>query len=130
MKTGRRRRAVPGAAAGLMLLGFALPHATLSAQDEAAAESPRIGCLRGRPQPACKSFWILEMQGQTPLVQTRRQINYGGGQPPELPAFDSELEWNLGHMVNLTPTFALGGVFSVGTGGAGPLAGVKARARR
>lgn len=103
--------------------------AGLQAQDAQASE-PRTGCFRGRPLPACKSFWLVEMQGFTPLVQTKRLVRYSDGQPVEATAFESSLEWNLGHMVNVSPTFAIGGTLSVGPhGGSGIFTGLKARAR-
>lgn len=96
----------------------------------AAQPQPKVGCLRGRPLPACKSFWILEMQGTTALVQTTRLVSHGDGYETATDAFDERLEWNLGHMVNVSPTFALGGVLTVGNGNTDALTGVRLRARR
>ena len=43
----------------------------IRAQAEGDAEGrQQVGCFRGRPLPVCKSFWIFEMQGNAPLVQT------------------------------------------------------------
>lgn len=104
--------------------------AGLQAQGEQASAAPRIGCFRGRPLPACKSFWIVEMQGYQPLAQTTRSVSYSDGRPVEMTAFESSLEWNVGHMVNVSPTFAIGGTLSVGPhGGSGIFTGLKARAR-
>lgn len=104
--------------------------ASLNAQGEQEAESPRIGCFRGRPLPICKSYWLIELQAHTPLVQTTRLVSYSDGQPVEMQAFESNVEWNVGHMVNVTPTFAVGGALSVGPhGGSGIFTGLKARAR-
>jgi hypothetical protein len=118
--------------AALVGLGSAAEAAPLVAQTPDAPQAGReVGCLRGRPLDACRSFWIVEMQGQTPLVQTTREVTYGGGFPSGLTAFENELEWNLGHMVNVTPKIAIGGVLSAGTnGGSGVLAGLKVRVRR
>lgn len=91
---------------------------------------PAVGCLRGRPLPACRSFWIVEMQGSTAVIQTTRLVSYGQGFETGTEAFDERLEWNLGHMVNLTPTFAFGGVLTVGNGNTDALTGVRVRARR
>ncbi len=99
----------------------------------------QIGCFRGRPLPACKSFWIFEMQGSAPLAQTSRTIRFysdpdrtGFGRLSEYPrtAFESVLEWNLGHMVNMGSTYAIGGVVTGGTGNGDPLTGLKLRVRR
>ena len=105
-------------------------HAPLEAQEAQESEDPRIGCFRGRPLPACKSFWLVEMQGYTPLAQTTRLVSYSDGRPAPMKAFESSLEWNVGHMVNVSPAFAIGGTLSVGShGGSGVFTGLKARAR-
>lgn len=101
-----------------------------AAAQAATPDAPQIGCFRGRPLPDCRSFWIVEMQGSTPLAQTERGVTWSGGQTVAREAFDHVLEWNLGHMANLTPTFALGGVVTAGTGSDGPFTGLKLRARR
>jgi hypothetical protein len=90
----------------------------------------KVGCLQGHPLPACKSFWIVEVQGYTPLVQTERALSYGDAYPLRQRAFESGLEWNLGHMVNVGDSWAVGGALSVGTGNADPLTGIKVRVRR
>ena len=59
---GMTMRAWTGAMV-LMLTWAALP-ASILGQAEGYPEGRRqIGCFRGRPLPACKSFWIVEMQG-------------------------------------------------------------------
>jgi hypothetical protein len=117
------------AAPGTGLLGDS---GRLGAQNPADKDATgRVGCLRGQPLPTCKSFWIMEMQGYTPLAQTTRQVTYGDVAPVSRQAFESNLEWNLGHMVNLTPNLALGGTLSIGpTGGTGIFTGARLRARR
>ena len=104
----------------------------LAAQAPPAGEgASTVGCLRGRPLPACKSFWVVEMQGYTPLAQSSRSVSYGGGPQVAVEAFESNLEWNLGHMVNLSSTLALGGTLSIGpSGGTGIFTGARVRARR
>lgn len=116
------------ALAATLATGLAVPQGA-KAQDVGGGTA--IGCLRGRPLPACRSFWLIEMQGSTPLAQTGRMVRWGTNNPEtRRDAFDQTLEWNLGHMVNLTPTFALGGLFTIGTGNDDVLTGVKLRARR
>lgn len=44
--------------------------------------------------------------------------------------FDAVVEWNVGHMVNTSPGWALGGELTVGSGNDDPLTGLRARARR
>jgi hypothetical protein len=70
------------------------------------------------------------MQGSVPLFQTERVFYYDGSTPTRNDVFDSALEWNVGHMVNVGKDFALGGVLTVGTGNTDPLTGVRVRARR
>jgi hypothetical protein len=70
------------------------------------------------------------MQGSVPLLQTERLYYSDGVIPYQDDVFESALEWNVGHMVNLGETFALGGVLTVGTGNTDPLTGIRVRARR
>ena len=103
------------------------------------ASSPAVGCLRGRPLASCRSFWIVEAQGVFPLLASSRSILFPGAQGPEragptggsysMKAFESQLEWNLGHMVNVSPRVAVGGAVTLGTGSSDPLTGVRGRAR-
>jgi hypothetical protein len=105
----------------------------LTAVPVASAAQEQIGCLRGKPLPDCRSFWVLEMQGLTPLGQTTRTVTWsGGGEPYSYPveAFSTQVEWNLGHMVNLSNGTAVGGVFTVGSGGPDPLTGLRLRGRK
>jgi hypothetical protein len=101
----------------------------MSGVAEAAAQD-QVGCFRGRPQPACKTFWIVELQGLIPMAQTTRTVQTGGGYTYEARAFEEVVEWNIGHMVNVGDRYAVGGVLTVGSGGADPLTGVRLRGRR
>ena len=77
------------------------------------------------------SFWIVEVQGSAPLAQTSRTIQGSQAGPMSGEAFSSVLESNLGHMVNMGPTYAIGGVVTAGTGNdAAIITGLKLRARR
>jgi hypothetical protein len=99
----------------------------------AGSAQQQIGCFRGKPLPACKSFWIVEMQGFIPIAQTTRTVTSGGGGDEysyPAKAFDNALEWNLGHMVNVGHGYALGGIFTVGSGNSDPLTGIKLRGRK
>ena len=115
-------------AAGTIMAALVAGSGEARAQERATGHS-RVGCFRGRPLPACKSFWIVEMQGHEPLVQTTRTIQYNHATPYQTDWTEFALEWNLGHMANVTPTLALGGVMTLGTGSDGPFTGLKARAR-
>jgi len=97
---------------------------------DTTSEAGKVGCFRGQPIPNCRSFWIFEVQGQTPVAQSRRPVFYGDAPPVRMHSFESELEWNLGHMINLTPDWAVGGVVTVGTGTGDHISGAKVRARR
>lgn len=106
-------------------LALAAPGAT-SAQEQ-------IGCFRGKPLPDCKTFWIVEMQGVVPIVQSTRTVSSGSGPDNyivQVEAFDNAVEWNVGHMVNLGAGYAVGGVLTVGTGGYDPLTGLRVRGRK
>ena len=133
-KTGcEMRKAWRGVAAAAWLTAAAIAAdgvAAVAQEVGSAGEDPRVACFRGRPLPACKSFWIIEMQGHAPLIQTSRTVTYTPGYPLRQTAFGSELEWNLGHMVNLGPSWALGGVVTAGTGAGEAFTGLKLRARR
>lgn len=98
----------------VLLAGTLAPAEPAMAQDQA---KPRIGCFRGKPLPDCKSFWIVEIQGVLPAFQTRRTITYVNiGSSMRVSSFSNELEWNLGHMVNVDGDWALGGELTLGTG--------------
>ena len=122
-----------------VLLGV-VPAIPSSAQGSRDADGrQQIGCFRGRPLPACKTFWIVEMQGSSPVAQTSRTVRFDSdpersGSPQffedHLTTFDSVIEWNLGHMANLGDKYALGGVVTVGSGNGDALSGLKVRLRR
>jgi hypothetical protein len=116
--------------AAVLLSASALWMPDVAGAQATDGDGPRVGCFRGRPLPACRSFWILEMQGSQPMLQSERTLGFSGGYALTQGAFDHVLEWNLGHMVNLGPELAVGGVITVGTGGDGPFTGLKVRGRR
>jgi hypothetical protein len=127
------RRNVALAVAGLLVVGATGPAGAgqLAAQAVDGAEDAARICFRGRPLPACRSFWIVEMQAYTPLSQSSRMVRYSTAPPVPLQSFEEQLEWNFGHMVNVTPDLAIGGLLTLGTGaGSGAFAGLKGRVRR
>lgn len=132
-RTTRRGVTSAAAVAAWVVSGFVAAGAgapPLQAQEPDPGSRHQVGCFRGEPLPACRSFWLVEMQAHTPLAQTTRQVNYGGGQSVAVEEFESVLEWNVGHMVNLSPSWAVGGVLTAGTGNLDPFVGLKVRARR
>ncbi|HSW31344.1 MAG TPA: hypothetical protein VLH75_17790 [Longimicrobiales bacterium] len=120
---------VRGGRARSVTVAAALAWMALAGAPGAGAQA-KVGCLRGQPLPTCRSFWLIEMQGSTALVQTTRLVSWGGDLQAATDAFGEVLEWNLGHMVNLSPTFAVGGVFTLGSGSTDVLTGLRLRGRR
>ena len=127
----------------LILTCALLPVPSLAQGEGDAGGRQRIGCFRGRRLPACKSFWIVEMQVSEPVAQTSRTVL------ETYPVFDAQrtgsvsvlenrrtafgrvIEWNLGHMANVGEKYALGGVVTGGSGNGGSgLTGLKVRLRR
>lgn len=105
---------------------------TVAAAGTAVAQE-RVGCFRGKPQPECRTFWIVEMQAFAPVAQTMRTVTSGPTDfpyPNESQAFENQAEWNVGHMVNLGDVYAVGGVFTVGPGKSDAWRGIKVRGRR
>ncbi len=127
----------------LVVMGATVPGPGSAQGRRHADASQQVGCFRGRPLPACKSFWIVEMQGSEPIAQTSRTVRevYSvfdaqrnasvGVYENQRTAFAPVLEWTLGHMANLGEKYALGGVVTGGTGNGGSgLTGLKVRLRR
>lgn len=120
---------VRAGARGRVLVAAATACVGALAAASGLAAQAKVGCLRGQPLPACRSFWLIEMQGSTAVTQTTRMVTYDGDVQAATDAFGEVLEWNLGHMMNLSPTFALGGVFTVGSGSSDVLTGMRLRGR-
>jgi hypothetical protein len=57
----------------ILTYGF-LPLPILAQEKGHTERSPQFGCFRGRPLPACKSFWIIEFQASEPVAQTSRTV--------------------------------------------------------
>ena len=116
----------------VVILACGIPPVPIFAQAEGDPEGRRqVGCFRGRPLPECKSFWIVEMQGSAPLVQTSRAVQSpDGGLAYARETFPRVLEWNVGHMVNVGSRYAIGGVVTGGTGNRDVLTALKIRLRR
>ena len=121
---------VRAGARGRVLLAVATACVGVLAATPGLGAQAKVGCLRGRPLPDCRSFWLIEMQGSTAVAQTTRMVSYGGDLQAATDAFGEVLEWNLGHMVNLSPTFAVGGVFTLGSGSSDVLTGIRVRGRQ
>jgi hypothetical protein len=91
--------------------------ALLLAPHLGAAQTPSHQCYRGRPLPACSSFWISEFGLLGPLPN--RYFPYG-----------EVLRWQLGGMSNQGPRTALGAAFAFELDGFGSRYGLMPRYRR
>lgn len=130
---GRVTGALPGVGAivaGMVTAVFPLaaPVGAQGVADTADAE-PSIGCWRGRPLPECRSFWLFEVQGNLLLSGGDRTVLFPDDRVVTQDALESTLEWNLGHMVNVSDRVAVGGMVTLGTGSSDVLTGLKGRAR-
>ncbi len=77
-------------------------------------------CFRGRPQPACSGFTVLEFTGAT-------RLNDKSGPTDESPAV---LYWSGGYMHNIGQRSALGAAFKITADGDGHRYGPVLRYRR
>jgi hypothetical protein len=107
----------------------------IAAQAEASGvESPtaeqRPVCFPGGPLAECKRFWLVELQGFLPLLQTTRVVEPDQAPPILSKAFGRAVEFNVGHMVNVDSTWALGGYFTLANPGLKGYWGLRGRVRR
>lgn len=70
--------------------------------------------FRGKPLPECRSFWITEM----------------GVAIGKADFHNTYITWEVGHMVNVSPRFALGGTILTAFDTEDVRVGIKARVRR
>ena len=104
----------------LAAVAFADP---LSAQESG---SSRAACFRISAAPECRGYWIVETQFVTPLTSSEQIYPFRGS----VPVFDdNNVEFNLGYMINATPTLSLGGAVALGSGSGGVPDGARARLR-
>lgn len=96
----------------------------------AAAASPRFGCLQGAPRPRCGSFWLLELQASTTLVEPSWEVGGVESGSYRVDEGGAQYEWSLGHMANLDDRWAIGGTVSLGSGADDVFTGMRARLRR
>lgn len=84
----------------------------------------------GGPLAECKRFWLVELQGFLPLLQTTRVVEFD--QAPQIPskAFGRAVEFNVGHMVNVDSTWALGGTVALANLGVSGYWGLRGRVHR
>lgn len=101
-----------------------VPASPLTAQEE--VEAGGIACFRIHPAPRCRSYWIVEVQGVFPVYSSTQTHDFRG----TVDVFDDRnLEFNLGHMVNVTPGISAGAALVLGSGSGGVPDGVRGRVR-
>ncbi|HSM03202.1 MAG TPA: hypothetical protein VK858_01220 [Longimicrobiales bacterium] len=109
----------------LLVLGAASP---LTGQED---DGGSLSCFTIRALPECRGYLVVEVQGVFPVASTSQ--GYAGvvGTPPQSRRVfrDSNLEFNLGYMVNATSALSLGGALTLGSGSGGVPDGARARAR-
>ena len=107
------------------LLGIAVAASAAGAPDlagQASEEAPageaeaRTWCFLAKPAPSCRAYPILEVQAMTGIASTTLTRPIG----PSRPAFDEwNLEFNLGHVFNLSPRWSVGGLVTLGSNSGG-----------
>jgi hypothetical protein len=120
----------------LMALCAVLLVAPAAAQD--GASTPRHGCFTGRPLPECAGFWIFELRGQLPFVNTTRvyeSIYYDSIQGSQsdrrdVREFGNSLGWELGYLWNLNERWAAGATLGIEFGHPAYHYAARARVRR
>lgn len=117
-------------ATALLCTILLVPGGPADAQVDVSGEPAPLGCWRGQPLPDCRGFFLVEAQASLPLFSTTQTSIISNGSINERPAFESQLDWNLGYMVNLSERWALGGALTLGPASSDGLTGLKARARR
>lgn len=110
-----------------LVIGLALgAGATPSVAQSPSGPAGRAACFRIRPAPACRSYWLVEVQGVVPVASSTQSDAFRGN----VSVFDdNNLEFNLGHMFNVTSGLSLGGAVTLGSGSGGVPDGARARVR-
>ena len=118
----------------VVIVSLTLCPLALPAQRDSAASVPaRRDCWRGKPMPACRSFWITEMAGEYAFVSTntRYTLTYG----TETHTFSrrdesAQLLWRVGPMFNTGPARASGLTLTAGFVNDGGREAIEFRRRR
>jgi hypothetical protein len=97
------------------VVGVALVSTPLGAQ-QGQDEADRLACFRIRPLPACRGYWLVEVQGVVPIASTKQTDVFRGS----VDVFDdNNLEFNLGYMLNVSRSLSGGGAIVLGSGSGG-----------
>jgi hypothetical protein len=113
------------------ILLAALSSAALG-QSDSLTRHDRPACWRGKPEPACHSFWITEISAEYPYATTSTRYTFAGdAYTYHLTQRDvsPQLFWTVGPMFNKGPDRALGVTMSAGVVSAGSRVAVEARRR-
>jgi hypothetical protein len=127
------RRLIDYLAAFSVFLRCILVSAPLVAQaDSTTVARPREQrlCWRGRPAPACRSFWITEFGYDVVIASTSTRTVYSDGFSNSYRDLDSRLVWTIGPMINRDNGRAVGGTLTLGPGQDGTRAAIEGRYRR
>ena len=127
------RRVLPAALIGALcyVVVAVLLAAPTAAQE--GASTPRDRCFTGKPLPECSGFWIVELRGQLPFVNTARvwesiyRDTNQGTHRRDLREFGSSFGWDVGYLRNLSERWAAGASLGLELGH--PVTHYAARAR-
>lgn len=103
------------------------------AQSDTSAKAPSPLCWRGKPLPACRSFFLTEMAGEYAFATTRTNYTLTFGSQVEKRSVADEtpqLLWRIGPMFNTGPSHAIGVTLSAGTVNEGGREAIELRGRR
>jgi hypothetical protein len=103
-------------------LAAAIGTSALGAQDGAA--HPR--CRDQHPAPVCASYFLFEFNAASRTGGTKVVMPFGRKDN----ALDSWVGWDVGWMVNRTPTTSLGGALEIGGSSDGVRVAIRGKARR
>ena len=115
----------------LALLLVALPGVALAQSDSVSRNDGPL-CWRGKPEPACHSFWITEMSAEYPYAATSTTYTFTDGTySTRISRRDvsTQIFWTVGPMFNSGPNRALGITVSAGSVADGSRLAIEARRR-
>lgn len=116
----------------LIVLLMVVTKPTAAQTDTASKPAPHL-CWRGKPAPACSTFWITEFGYDANLASTHSTVvnDFSGGlsQAQDLRDFESRVVWTIGPMFNTRPLRAVGATLSLGPVNHGNRAALEVRKR-
>lgn len=97
----------------------------------ASAAAPAL-CWRGKPLPACRSFWLTELSAEYAYASTTTHYRYDYGTVVDAysrPDVSSRVIWTIGPMFNTSRMRAIGVTLSAGAENDGSRVAIEARRR-